>query len=270
MTDSEIRIAVLLPDLLGTYGDRGNAIVLAQRLHWRGHRCMIIDVCADESIPTSCDIYLLGGGEDIAQQEAVRVLDSRRFHRAIDADPVVLAICAGLHVLGNTMIDVDGGCQPGLGLLDLISRPGSRRAIGEVVATADPMIGLADPVLTGFENHRGRTELGPRATPLARVGIGVGNGDHTEGAVSDRVIGTYLHGPVLARNPALADHILALATGIPQPPLELPDQNTLRTTAFRRAGRQRSRWRRLRDHLTPRRWTAPGTTTGQRSPQDLA
>jgi len=104
----------------------------------------------------------------------------------------------------------------GLGLLDIRSGRGERRAVGEIVAEVDPTLNV--PTLTGFENHQGVTRLGPRARPLARTTFGTGNGDGTEGAYAGRVLGTYLHGPALVRNPGLADLLLSWAVG-PLPPL---------------------------------------------------
>ena len=104
----------------------------------------------------------------------------------------------------------------GLGLIDISSGRGDRRGVGEIVADVDPELGV--PQLTGFENHQGMTRIGPGARPLARVSVGVGNGDGTEGAYAGRILGTYLHGPALVRNPGLADLLLTWAAG-PLPPL---------------------------------------------------
>ncbi len=117
---------------------------------------------------------------------------------------------------------------------------------------------LADPVLTGFENHRGLTELGPSAQPLARVETGIGNGDGTEGAISGSIVATYLHGPVLARNPSLADHLLGMVTGVAQEPLRLEDITSLRRGTLGAARRSRRAGHRLTAALTPRRWKTPG------------
>jgi len=142
-------------------------------------------------------------------------------------------VCAGLQILGHTMRDRAGQDHPGLGVLDVTTAPGRRRAVGEIITNcAIPGVGQ----LAGFENHLGITTLGPGAAPLGTVVTGTGNGtrDHAgrpaEGVLTDRVIGTYLHGPVLARNPALADHILTAITGTTLAPLELPDQAALRRT----------------------------------------
>lgn len=236
-----VAIAVLLPDVLGTYSDAGNATVLAQRLRWRGIDAEVLDVTASEAPPTSAAIYLLGGGEDTAQFFAARWL---REHcdllAAIEDRAVTLAVCAGLQLLGHTMVDRHDETHPGAGLLDLTTRPASPRAVGETVAACRlPGVGM----LTGFANHGGATELGPATAPLADVRSGPPNapGDPVDGAVGPAsraastsgagIVGTYLHGPVLARNPALADHLLGRAVGRELPPIDedrLPDIDRLR------------------------------------------
>jgi hypothetical protein len=233
VSGSGITIGLLLPDVLGTYSDSGNATVLAQRLRWRGIPAEVLRCTAAQAPPTRCDIYLLGGGEDTAQLFAAGWLRGHpRLCEAMTGGGVTLAVCAGLQILGHTMADAQGREHPGVGILDVATRPRRRRAIGTIVTECHlPGVGR----LIGFENHRGATTLGPDARPLGRVESGVGNGDQrwgvgpaSEGVLGDRIIGTYLHGPVLARNPALADHILARATGEPMSPLELPDQSALR------------------------------------------
>ena len=235
--ESTVTIGLLLPDVLGTYSDAGNATILAQRLRWRGIPAEIRTITARDVPATSCAVYLLGGGEDTAQQFAADWLRRHdQLRRALETSAVTLAVCAGLQILGRSMSDVSGHHYPGLDLLDITTAPGRRRAVGEVIATcAVPGVGS----LTGFENHRGVTTLGPGTAPLGRVITGTGNGTgtgegrtgyRTEGVLTDRLIGTYLHGPVLARNPALADHILHQVTGQVLPPLDLPDQATLRST----------------------------------------
>jgi CobQ-like glutamine amidotransferase family enzyme len=219
--ESSVRIGVLFPDLLGTYGDGGNATVLARRLAWRDIDVDIVTVAAGEAVPDSCDLYLVGGGEDGPQvQAAAELTSSRALHRAVDAGATVLAICAGMQILGHRFPDAHGNDQPGLGLLDCdtirVDRP---RAVGELL-TGDVTILAPDGhpfeigILTGFENHAGRTVPGVEAQTFGRVEIGEGNGDGTEGVVTGRIIGTYLHGPALARNPRLADLLLAWAMGV--------------------------------------------------------
>ncbi|MFC5995099.1 type 1 glutamine amidotransferase [Pseudonocardia hispaniensis] len=233
MSAAELTIGVLLPDVLGTYSDAGNAVILAKRAQWRGIPAQIHRITATTTPPAGCDIYLIGGGEDTAQLFAADWLGRQRTLRAAMAGrAVTLAVCAGLQILGSTMRDRSGHDHPGLGLLDLSTVAGPRRAVGEVVSSCLlPGVGT----LTGFENHQGVTTLGPDQSPLGVVQSGTGNGTrgrhgHGEGAWSGRIIGTYLHGPVLARNPLLADHILQLATGRDLEPIDLPDLPALRRT----------------------------------------
>lgn len=226
---STIGVVLVYPDLLGTYGDSGNAVILAQRLRWRGQPAEVIVVHAGETVPDSCDLYVLGGGEDLPQALAARDLNTHRpLHRAVERGAAVLAVCAGLQVMGTSFVGPDGVDRPGLGLLDCVTvRGGRQRAVGELVVqpTAEPTL----PTLTGYENHGAVTQLGPGARPAGRVISGVGNGagDGTDGAVSGRIWGTYLHGPVLARNPALADHLLSLIVG-PLEPLDDRESEDLR------------------------------------------
>ncbi len=225
---TELSIAVLLPDVLGTYGDVGNATILAQRARWRGIPARIQLVTAQTPPPTTSDIYLLGGGEDTAQLFAADWLARNRpLITALGTSAITLAVCAGLQILGRSMADQQGRVSAGLGLLDLVTAPGPARAVGEVVSTCTvPGVDL----LTGFENHMGRTTLGPGTYPLGQVRTGTGNGtpDAGEGALTDRIIGTYMHGPALARNPSLADYILHRATGLALAPIDLPDQAAVR------------------------------------------
>jgi len=210
-----VSIALLYPELLGTYGDGGNATVLAQRLRWRGIPVEVVDVTASEPVPESCDLYLMGGGEDGPQALAVRELKaSGALDRAVEGGAAVLAVCAGYQILGREFLGPDGKAHEGLGLLDCTTTRGEGpRRVGEVVVVPDESLGI--PELTGYENHAGVTALGPDASPLGQVVVGRGNdsGDGSEGIVSGRVVGTYLHGPVLARNPALADLLLSWVVG---------------------------------------------------------
>jgi CobQ-like glutamine amidotransferase family enzyme len=221
---ADVAIALVYPRLLGTYGDGGNAVVLQQRLRWRGVGAEIVTVEAGDPVPETCDVYLFGGGEDDPQTEAARRLGQHGpVHRAVERGAVVFAVCAGLQIVGTTFADSEGRPVPGLGLLDCTTiKTDEPRAVGELYV--DPTGHAAAEVaggapLTGFENHGGRTRLGPDARPLGSVVAGVGNGDGTEGVVAaashGRVIGTYLHGPALARNPGLADHLIAWVLDTP-------------------------------------------------------
>lgn len=220
MSSSALRLVSVLPGLLGTYGDSGNVLVLRRRLAWRDIGVEVLTVGAGEAVPTTGDLYVLGGGEDDAQLAALEELQRSGLTAAIEAGAVVLAVCAGLQILGESLELSDGRRVSGLGLLDLVTTRLPARAVGEVVAEPEPALGL--PLLTGFSNHGGSTVLGPEARPLANVQRGPGNAgenDTEEGALQGSVVGTYLHGPVLARNPALADLLLARALGTTLAPL---------------------------------------------------
>jgi hypothetical protein len=229
---------LLFPDLLGTYGDSGNATVLAQRLAWRGYEVEVIEVVGGDAVPEHGDVYVVGGGEDSPQSQAAREIGQRgSLHHAVDHGAAVLAVCAGMQIVGATFPDASGTTLAGAGLLDIETVKVDRsRAVGELLVTPDPRLGL--PELTGFENHGGRTRLGPSAQPLGTVEVGEGNGWGTEGAVNGRVVGTYLHGPVLARNPALADLLLGWATGDQLGPLDDAEEDALHRERVR-AARQR-------------------------------
>ena len=221
-----LRLVWVYPDLLSTYGDRGNLLVLKRRARLRGIEVESVEVNADEAIPRQGDIYLLGGGEDLPQILAARRLrDDGGLAAVASRGAVIFAVCAGYQLVGTEFGGVEGEPVAGLGIIDISSGRGERRGVGEIIADVDPVLGV--PRLTGFENHQGVTRLGPGVRPLARVAVGVGNGDGTEGAYAGRVLGTYLHGPALARNPGLADLLLSWATG-PLEPLDGADEEWAR------------------------------------------
>jgi hypothetical protein len=242
-------VAVVFPDLLGTYGDGGNGTVLARRASWRGIDVDLIQADSGHPVPMA-DLYCIGGGEDGPQvRAAAALLADGTLRAAFDRGAVVLGVCAGFQLIGRTFPDSQDRSHEGLGLLDLTTRKGTGpRAVGEVVAecaASAPRLpgGRALPPLTGFENHGGVTHLGPSARPLAQVVAGVGNGGggDTEGAWDERVVGTYLHGPFLARNPAVADLLLGWAVGTDRPLTPLDDTAELalrseRLTAVPRSG----------------------------------
>jgi CobQ-like glutamine amidotransferase family enzyme len=238
---SPLTIAVVYPDLLGTYGDGGNGIVLARRAAWRGIDVELVQADSGRPVPTA-DIYCVGGGEDGPQVRAATELRADgTILRAVESGAVVLGVCAGYQLLGRSFPDSGDRPHDGLGLLDVTTRKGTgARAVGEVVATPTaeaPRLagGRPLPSLTGFENHGGVTVVGPGSHPVARVvnGVGNGGGDGTEGAWSGRVFGCYLHGPLLARNTALADLLLGWAvspSGSDEPlaPLDDAEEEALR------------------------------------------
>jgi CobQ-like glutamine amidotransferase family enzyme len=225
-----VEIVLVYQSLLGIYGDRGNATVLTKRLQWRGFDATLTVVEPGDKLPDTGQVYLLGGGEDAAQISAVSALRADGgLRRAVDRGAVVFAVCAGYQIIGNSFtVGERDEVIEGLGLLDVTTTRGPGRAVGEILTRWHGRKG-DEALLTGFENHGGYTTLGSSATPLAAVEVGVGNAnDGTEGAVQDGVIGTYPHGPVLTRNPALADHVLELALGEELAPLPRPEIDELR------------------------------------------
>jgi CobQ-like glutamine amidotransferase family enzyme len=239
-----VRIALIYPAVLGTYGDGGNAVVLAERLHWRGLDADIVEVEIDQPLPTDVDMYVLGGGEDSAQTLAVSRLADGALRTAAERGVPVFAVCAGFQILGETFLDGTGSDHPGLGLIDCrTDRLHGPRAVGELL-TDSTVDGIG--TLTGYENHGGRTVLGPDARPLGQVRDGIGNGEGgVDGAVQGSVVATYLHGPALARNPALADHLLAKVVG-PLAPIDDSEAEELRRERLRavQAARRTRGWRR--------------------------
>ena len=216
-----MKIVRIHNELLGTYGDRGNADVLAYRAGLAGISTTVVDVSYRDLIPHDGDIYLLGGAEDAAQILSCAALSSGALHGAVEKGAVVLAICAGFQILGKTFY-ANGVEQRGLGLLNMTTVPGDKRYVGDIKIHSD-LMGIE---LTGFENHGGKTILGAGNQPFGNVAVGHGNGDSgVDGAIFGNIFGTYLHGPVLARNPEFADLLLSRAHGSPvQVKDELADQ----------------------------------------------
>jgi len=228
MTDSAVRIGLVLPDVMGTYGDGGNAVVLRQRLLLRGIAAEIVEINLADSVPESLDLYTLGGAEDFAQRLATRhLIKHPGLQRAAGRGAPVLAICAAVQVLGHWYETSAGERVDGVGMLDVTTSPQDARTIGELVSR--PLLAGLTEKLTGFENHRGGTVLGPNASPLGAVVKGAGNrgGDGIDGAVQGSVVATYMHGPCLARNPELADLLLSKVVG-ELAPVALPEVELLR------------------------------------------
>ena len=254
----KLTIGLVLPDVLGTYGDDGNALVLRERARLRGFDAHIERFLLNDDIPATCDIYTLGGGEDAAQLIAAARLNASPGLQAAAADGrPVFAVCAGLQVLGHTF-RAHGEEVEGVGLLDITTSPLDTRATGELLSepTQAGITAELTETLTGFENHMGATVLGPEAEALGVVTRGVGNGvpagagasaagaaaatatgtatrtgAKVDGVVQGSVIATYMHGPALARNPQLADLLIARALDVPLAelaPLDLEDVAQLR------------------------------------------
>jgi lipid II isoglutaminyl synthase (glutamine-hydrolysing) len=207
-----IRVGHLYPDYLNIYADRGNIAVLARRAAWRGHELVVDAVSMGDALqPGAHDLVYVGGGQD--REQALVAVDlaakSESVHESVVAGAAVLAVCGGYQLLGRYYRDRDGVELPGIGLLPLHTIAGERRMIGDVLLDC----GWAGRTLAGFENHAGRTLLDDGALPLGRVVHGFGNDGESgfEGCRAGRTIGTYLHGPLLPRNPWLADWLLAQA-----------------------------------------------------------
>lgn len=202
-------LAHLYPHEMNIYGDTGNVLVLRRRLEWRGLPVEVVPVGVGADLPPETDILLGGGGQDAAQGEiGSDVLAKGADLRAMAADGVVmLAICGMYQLLGHEFITHEGRRIPGVDVLDITTRGSGTRLIGN--HAVDTEWGQ----IVGYENHSGLTELGPAAMALAATSVGKGNNgsDRTEGCITNNVIGTYLHGPVLAKSPAFADELIRRA-----------------------------------------------------------
>ena len=206
----KITIGHLYPDLLNLYGDRGNIQCLMKRCQWRGIEAETISFELDDRIDFSgLDIVLLGGGSDREQMLVCEKLKEIRknFRAYVEDNGVVIAICGGYQLLGN-YYKTEQGTMKGLELVDMYTEQGKGRLIGNIVLQSD----LFEMPVVGFENHGGRTFIGNNK-PLGKVLSGYGNEEHAgcEGVVYKNVIGTYLHGPLLPKNPQLADLLIQRA-----------------------------------------------------------
>jgi CobQ-like glutamine amidotransferase family enzyme len=239
----ELRVCALYPDLMNIYADRGNLLLLRRRCEWRGIGFRLLSSGLDESLdPAGADLYYIGGGQDRDQKLcAYDLYEVKReaLHAAAERGAVVLAVCGGYQLLGHSY-QFGTEVLPGVGLVDLRTiRAQGPRLIGNVAIEVE-----LDPgdrrVLAGFENHGGRTQLGPSAEPLGRVLHGHGNNgrDRHEGVRRANVIGTYLHGPLLPKNAWFADWLIgtALALASPLEPLHDGLEQAAHAEARRAAG----------------------------------
>ena len=209
-----IRIGHLYPDYLNIYADRGNIAVLERRASWRGIELLVEAIGVGDVVKAGRhDLYYVGGGQD--REQALVAPDlaekGKALSEAVAGGAAVLAVCGGYQLLGRSYRDRAGMELPGCGLLPLHTVAGERRMIGDVLLQCE----WAGQTLAGFENHAGRTYLEEGAEPLGRVIAGFGNDGESgfEGCRVGRVVGTYLHGPLLPRNPWLSDWLLAQALG---------------------------------------------------------
>ena len=231
-----LRIVTVYPDLLGTYGDRGNGLVLERRGALRGLEVELSEVPSDAALPRA-DLYCLGGGEDGPQQLAVERLErDGGLRRDVEEAVPSCSRCAQ----GSRCSAAASRAPAAFGARASGSLASTRSVARQRARWESWSSTRAEPPgsLTGFENHAGHTIRDERVAPLGRVAIGVGNGDGTDGVLDGRIVATYLHGPVLARNPVLADLLLALALDVDElapldrgPAEELHDE---RLTAVRR------------------------------------
>lgn len=247
-----IRVGHLYPEYLNIYADRGNIAVFERRARLRGHELAISSIGLGDPLgPGDHDLLYIGGGQDREQMMVAPDLAARTtaLTAAVERGTAVLAVCGGYQLLGRGYRGRDGVWMPGASVLPLETVAGETRMIGNVLLECELEEGRTLRV-AGFENHAGRTILDPEARPLGRVIAGHGNDGSSgnEGCVVGRAIGTYLHGPLLPRNPELADTILswaiAHASGSdPQPLAPLPDELEHAAHAVA-AARARSRsWR---------------------------
>jgi lipid II isoglutaminyl synthase (glutamine-hydrolysing) len=221
----------LYPREMNIYGDTGNVMVLRKRLQWRGLPVTVVPVSIGDAMPGDVDILLGGGGQDAAQGEIGQDFAARGAElRAMADDGVVmLTICGSYQMLGHEFVTQEGVRIAGVGVLDVTTQGQAVRLIGNNYVDT-PAAGR----LVGYENHSGLTTLGPGVRPLGSTQSGRGNNgrDGTEGAVRDNVIGTYLHGPVLAKSPRFADDLLQRAYARRGDPVELePIDDALPTLA---------------------------------------
>lgn len=227
-TTYNLTIGWLYPDLMSIYGDRGNIIALQKRCEWRGIGVEVVPIDQSSTIQQlkSCDLLVMGGAQDRQQAIVAKDLQKKKstLSEMIESSVPGLYICGGFQYLGKYYKEADGTIIDQLGILDVwTENPGGKRLIGNISIEADSSWLVArgnstshplpPTTIVGFENHGGRTRLGSTVKPLGRVIKGYGSNaeDHTEGAVYKNSIGTYLHGPILPKNPFLADWLIQKA-----------------------------------------------------------
>jgi len=211
----KIVVGHLYPDYLNIYADRGNIAVLSRRAAWRGHELEVREISVGDPLaPGDHDLLYIGGGQDREQALVAHdlVAKSDGVRESVSAGAALLAVCGGYQLLGRSYRDLRGAALPGIGVFPFDTVAGDTRMIGDVLLECELEPGQRR-TLAGFENHAGRTRLDPGAQPLGHVVAGFGNDGESgwEGCRVGRAVGTYLHGPLLPRNPWLADWLLAQA-----------------------------------------------------------
>jgi CobQ-like glutamine amidotransferase family enzyme len=226
----KIRVGHLYPEYLNIYADRGNIAVLERRAAWRGHELEVDAIGMNESVrPGSHDLYYIGGGQDREQALVAGDLAGKDgLRESVETGAALLAVCGGYQLLGRFYRERSGAELPGVGLFPLHTIAGERRMIGDVLLECELTPGQRR-TLAGFENHAGRTILEAGAESLGRVVAGFGNDGESgfEGCRVGRAVGTYLHGPLLPRNPWLADWLLAAALAHRTGTVETPELDPL-------------------------------------------
>jgi CobQ-like glutamine amidotransferase family enzyme len=239
--DLRLRVCALYPDVMNIYADRGNLLMLQRRCEWRGIGYELVAAGMGEAVdPDAHDLFYMGGGQDRDQRLcAFDLVETKRdaLHRAAARGALVLGVCGGYQLLGSSYVLGDEEI-PGVELVDLrtVREPGPR-LIGNVAIEVD--LGDGPRVLAGFENHGGRTLLGPGEEALGRVLRGHGNDGRSgaEGVRRGSVLGTYLHGPLLPKNAWFADWLIATALGTDSlEPLDDELERAAHATARRAAG----------------------------------
>ncbi|HJP81135.1 MAG TPA: glutamine amidotransferase [Candidatus Saccharimonadales bacterium] len=209
MTEKSIRLLQLYPQDMNIYGDWGNTLVLKRRLEWHGYSVELLAYNPGDSFPDKVDLIVGGGGQDSGQDKVQNDLLSigQTLHDLAEADVPMLMICGLYQLFGRFFVTQDGHTIKGIELLDIETHAGPERLVGNIVTES------SFGELIGYENHSGQTFLGKNVKPLGKVTKGAGNNgqDDTEGAKYKNIIGSYLHGSLLPKNPKLADHLIEQA-----------------------------------------------------------
>jgi CobQ-like glutamine amidotransferase family enzyme len=246
-----LRIAHLYPSLLNVAGDGGNVMALVQRCAWRGIPTEVVTVGQGDTPDfTTFDLILFHGGQDVEMEVVARDLGLKvpSLREAADQGVVIFAVCAGLQLLGHRYIPSVGEPMEGAAILDLETRGGPQRFMQH--AAVEVTLNGETGTVVGFENHSGQTTLGPDARPFGTMVAGAGNNgrDGSEGAVRDHVYATYLHGPVLPKNPWLTDQLIriALERKLGQPvslePLDDTEESRAHDVALAKAVRNKGQY----------------------------